>query len=159
MVPLSLIATDTRHKTWLRSASEKLSQFSREARLQQAKKNEGSCTSVLGCSSAHWPVTQVRLGLLMRVWGGHAHPQHVSHRITDSPWRPASPNGSRLQRHGYLCLFWDHLPGPRSGTPRAKLSAFEVALVLGTAVINNNQSALIAHVLHYLPLPSRTGLY
>ena len=50
MVPLSLIATDTSHKTWLRSASEKLSQFSREARLQQAKKNEGSCTSVLGCT-------------------------------------------------------------------------------------------------------------
>ena len=27
----------------------------------------------------------------------------VSHRITDSPWPPASPSGSRLQRHGYRC--------------------------------------------------------
>ena len=32
-----------------------------------------------------------------------SHPQHVSHRIADSPWRPASPSGSRLQVHGYRC--------------------------------------------------------
>jgi hypothetical protein len=32
MVPLSLIATVRRHKTWLSSAREQLSQFSREAR-------------------------------------------------------------------------------------------------------------------------------
>ena len=33
----------------------------------------------------------------------HVAPQHVSHRISDSPWRPASPGGSRLQHHGYRC--------------------------------------------------------
>jgi len=44
MVPLNLIATARRHKTWLRSASKQLSQFSREASLYRAKKNEGSCT-------------------------------------------------------------------------------------------------------------------
>jgi len=36
-----------------------------------------------------------------------SHPQHVSHRITDSPWCPASPSGSRLQRYGSRCWFWD----------------------------------------------------
>ena len=36
-----------------------------------------------------------------------SHPQHVSHRITDSPWHPVSPSGSRLQCHGYCCRFWD----------------------------------------------------
>jgi hypothetical protein len=46
------------------------SQFSRETRLHRAKKNEGSCTPSLGCSSAHWPVTQIRVGFGMRVGGG-----------------------------------------------------------------------------------------
>jgi hypothetical protein len=32
-----------------------------------------------------------------------SHPQHISHRITDSPWRSDTPNGSRLQHHGYRC--------------------------------------------------------
>ena len=44
MVPLSLFATVRRHWTWLRGASVRLCQFSREARLHRAKKNEGSCT-------------------------------------------------------------------------------------------------------------------
>jgi len=41
MVPLSLLVTARRHWTWLRGASERLCQFSREARLHRAKKNEG----------------------------------------------------------------------------------------------------------------------
>ena len=32
---------------WLRSAIERLSQFSRETRLQRVKKIEGSCTGLL----------------------------------------------------------------------------------------------------------------
>ncbi len=41
MVTLSLIATARRHETWLRSASEQLIQFFREARLHWAKKMKG----------------------------------------------------------------------------------------------------------------------
>ena len=41
MVPLSLFATARRHWTWLRGASERLCQFSREARLHRAKKMKG----------------------------------------------------------------------------------------------------------------------
>ena len=41
MLPLSLLVTARRHWTWLRGASERLCQFSREAGLHRAKKNEG----------------------------------------------------------------------------------------------------------------------
>jgi len=41
----------------MRGASERLCQFSREARLHRAKTNEGSCAPSLGCYAAHWPVT------------------------------------------------------------------------------------------------------
>ena len=53
MVLLILFATARRHWTWLCGAIERLSQFSREACLHRAKKNEGSCTLSLGCNSAH----------------------------------------------------------------------------------------------------------
>jgi len=78
LVPLSLFATARRHWTWLRGAIERLCQFSREARLHRAKKNEGSCTPSLGCYSAHWPVTHSS-GCMVRVW---AAPIPVLIRIT-----------------------------------------------------------------------------
>jgi len=59
MVPLSLFATDRRHYTWLRRMSERLCQFSREARLHRVEKNGGSCTPSLDCYAAHWPVIQM----------------------------------------------------------------------------------------------------
>jgi len=56
-VPLSLFATARRHWTWLRGAIERHCQFSREARLHRAKKNEGPCTPPGLLYSAHWQVT------------------------------------------------------------------------------------------------------
>jgi len=58
LVPLILFATARRHWSWLCDAIERHCQFSREACLHRAKKNEGSCTPSLGYYySAHWQVT------------------------------------------------------------------------------------------------------
>jgi len=46
-VLLSLFATARRHWAWLHGAIERHCQFSREACLQRAKKNEESCTPSL----------------------------------------------------------------------------------------------------------------
>ena len=75
MVPLSLFATARRHWTWLRSASERPSHF-----VSDLASSLGSpvCTGpnkMKGLAphpwtgSAHWPVTQARVGVRMRVRG------------------------------------------------------------------------------------------
>jgi hypothetical protein len=49
--PVGTVGPDRyQQETWLRSASERLSQFSHQSRLHRATKKRGSCTPSLGCT-------------------------------------------------------------------------------------------------------------
>ena len=60
-------------------ASERLCQFSPEARLHRSKKNEGSCTPSLGCyTQPHWPSHSLKW---MRVCAGERQSLPLPQRV------------------------------------------------------------------------------
>jgi hypothetical protein len=65
MLQLSLLATAMGHYTWLRSASERLSQFSRRPvctglkKIKGLEKMKGLASHPWAVYSANWPVTQM----------------------------------------------------------------------------------------------------
>ena len=123
-MPLSLFATARRHWTWPRGAIERHRQFSREARLHRAKKNEGQRT--LGRSAAilaEEPEPLWLAALLPRVPEALdvvsvcTRPgQHVTDRI--GPYQPQVPGAEfGLGVRWRLALPSIGVPGPSLGNP------------------------------------------
>ena len=70
-------------------------------RLHLAEQNEGSCTPSLGCSSAHWQVTQASVGVWMLMRG-----------VSGSPTPPPLPDGPR-HSDVHLSKNWDKNHSPK----------------------------------------------